>query len=136
MEANIKTLKELSRIMDYRGEIKVLNARLNKLHKSGDLVVDYAKDYSTGKARAITLRGAASEDDIRRTKTIARIHELEGLILESAKYIDTVPDIRVRTLLTLRYLDGKTWGEAAKLLYKKMSASAARMCVVRYFEAI
>ncbi len=133
------TLKEFEQITDLQVEITVLTRRLQKTYdKANQFTSDFAKDYRTGKARPISFTGytvldAEKADEI--SEKINRHREkLQALILRAEEYILSVEESRVRTLLSLKYLEGKTWKEAAKAFYK-MSEETARVTVQRYFEA-
>jgi len=135
------TLKDFEQIIFIKSEIDTLTKRLNKEQsKSNQFVGDYAKDYSTGFERIITIQGYALAD----TKKIDKIwimletrkKTLEEKVLEAEIYIASVADSKIRILLAHRFLEGKTWEEAGQSKYFVMSEDAARKAVVRYFEKI
>ncbi|MCL2225803.1 MAG: hypothetical protein FWB96_12620 [Defluviitaleaceae bacterium] len=64
----------------------------------------------------------------------ARVNELNALIVATEKFILGVPDSRIRVILTLRYINGASWHDVAKTIYKNMTADAARMCVTRWLK--
>jgi hypothetical protein len=133
------TLDELEQIIYIKSEVEVLSKRLAKAKKS-EFVSDYAKDYSSGFERIITISGYAitDSDKVDKIHTLleCRRKELEDKVLEAEVYIASIPDSKIRTLLTLRFLEGKEWEETAKSFYKKMSADSARKTIVRYFDKI
>ena len=108
--------------------------------KNPSYVGDYAKDYRTGEAKIITVGGYPLADPAKKEKIHAlmkkRAELLENKILKAEQYIDSVQDSGIRTLLTLRFIEGLGWEDVAKRVYKKMSGSAARKAVSRHFEAI
>lgn len=131
------TLNDLEQIIYMKSEIEVLSRRLNKA-KGDNYVADFAKDYSSGYERIITIRGHAITDTNKVNK-IAVILEnrkqgLEEQILEAEHYIASIPDSKIRTILTLRFLEGEEWDDIAKRFYKKMTGDSARMCIARFFE--
>ena len=135
------TLKDFDEILDLKSEISVLAKRLTK-EKSPGFVGDYAKDYSTGEARIITISGyplpnSEKIDEIS-ALLVQRKDELEERILKAEQFINSLTDSRLRTLLTLKYMGSEdmTWDEVAKNVYRKMSGDAARKTVSRYFEEI
>lgn len=131
------TLDDFEQILDMKAEIQVLTKRLQNCYKD-DYVGDTAKDYSTGYERIIAIQGYAVVDFDKADKISEKIKDhkknLEKKIFEAEQFILSVPDSRIRTLLTLRFLEGETWDNAAKKFYKKMTANTARMCIERYFE--
>ena len=62
--------------------------------------------------------------------------KLEQQVLEAEKFIASIPCSKIRTLFSLRFLEGEEWGQAAKRFYKKMTEDSARKTVTRYFEAL
>jgi len=130
-------LKDFEQIIHIKSEIIVLSKRLSKA-KSSDIVTDCVKDYKRGYGRIVAITGYEVKD----TDKINKINDmlekrkssLELKIYEAEIYIDSIPDSKIRTLMTLRYLEGKEWDEVAKTFYKKMTADAARKAIFRYFE--
>ena len=133
------TLKDLEQIIYIKSEIDALSKRLKKANEN-DYVADYAKDYSTGYERIITIRGYAMTD-INKINIISNLLEerkkrLEEKVFEAELYIASITDSKIRTLLTLRFLEGKEWDDVAKGFYKKMTADSARKSVIRFFENV
>ena len=130
-------LKNFDEIIDMRAEIKLLKKRLENAKDPG-LVADYAKDYTKGFERIISIVGFPLPDKAKGEKILGiikkRLDELENKIVEAEEFINAIPESRVRTLLTLKYIEGLSWDDAAKNVYKKMTGSAARKQVMRYFE--
>ena len=65
-----------------------------------------------------------------------RMSELEDMVMEAEEYINSIPESKVRALLTLKFIEGLTWDEAAKSIYRKMSGDSARIYISRYFEKL
>ena len=132
-------IKDFDEIIHIRAEIEMLKKRLEKV-KNPDIASDYAKDYSTGHERIISIVGFPLPNKVKSDKILdmitKRVERLEAKVLEAEEYINSIPESRVRLLLTLKYIEGKTWDEAAKTVYKKMSESAARKFIKRYFEKL
>lgn len=134
---NSMTLEELKEIRYIKSEIEVLKKRLQKC--KNNFVGDYAKDYSSGQERIITIQGyTINTDKIDRITSLLakRKAELEEKVLQAELFINSIPDSKIRTLLTLRYIEGWEWSSVAKALYKKMTGDSARKAVVSYFEKI
>lgn len=134
------TLLELERTLDLRSEIKLLSTRMKKLQKKGDFVGDYGLAHHSGKAVPYTIQGFAVKDEpaLQKLKDRLKIRvvELEKQISVAELFIESVPDITVRVLLLARFVDCMTWDEAAKMIYKRMSADSARMTVKKYFATL
>lgn len=133
------TLKNLEQIVYMKSEIDMLNKRLQREQAKGNKFVgDYAKDYSTGQERIITIQGYTIADS-KKVNEIWRMLEsrkriLEEKVLEAERYIASITDSKIRVLLTLRFIEGEEWQDVGKGFYKKMSADSARKCVKAYFE--
>lgn len=133
-------LKDFEEILHMKSEIKLLRKRLEKACEDPNFAADYAKDYSTGFERIISIAGYPLKD-LDKTKKIydmlrKRLDKMEDMILKAEEFINSIPDNEsiIRTLLTLKYIEDMTWDEAAKQVYKKMSGDAARKQVIRYFD--
>ena len=129
-------LAELEQIIHIKGEIDSLARRIEDARKP-EYVSDYAKDYSTGYERVISVSGYASPDYEKvgrlTAQRLKRKEELEALVLAAEDFISSIPDGKTRTLLSLRYLEGMEWNDVAKRIYKKMTGDAARKSVARFF---
>ena len=132
-------LKKFDEITDMRAEIEMLKKRLENAKNPG-IASDYAKDYSTGFERVISIAGFPLPDREKAEKITGiikkRLDELENKVVEAEEFINAIPESRVRLLLTLKYIEGMSWDDAAKSVYKKLSGDAARKQVTRYFEKI
>lgn len=130
------TIKELEQIVHIKNEIEVLYKRLGKA-KGGEFAVDYAKDYTSGYGHPITISGYTLYDGEKVNAISALIEKrknnLMQKILEAEQFIDSIPDSKMRTLLTLKYLEGMTWDEVAKNVYRKMTEGSVRKYVNKYF---
>ena len=133
------TFKDLEQIIYMKSEIDMLNKRLQREQSKGSQFVgDYAKDYSTGQGRVITIQGYALADS-KKVNEIWRMLEtrkriLEEKVLEAERYIASIADSKIRTLFTRRFLEGKSWEETGQGKFFNMSEDAARKMVKRYFE--
>lgn len=133
------SLKELEKIVALRGEIAQLTKSTEKHYKAGDIVADYGLDGKSGEMRAYSVTGIAARDEPvlerKKVRLRAKVVELQAQVEAAEKFIDEIPDTNVRVLVREYIINGATWENAAKTVYKKMSAEAARKCVTRYFEA-
>ena len=130
------TLKDFEQIIYVRNEIKELSKRLKKVSGS-NFVADWVNDYSTGEARPISISGYDIADPEKVKKILILLERqkesLEDMVFEAEHFIASLPDSKIRMLLTLRFIEGLEWNEAAKRTYKKMTGDSARMSVVRFF---
>ena len=132
------TLKDFEAIIDIRSEIDSLNKRLSDVNNLA-YIGDYAKDYSTGEERIISIAGYPMVDREKKEKIRAliknRAERLEIKILEAERFIDSVQDSRIRTFLTLRYIEGLDWKDVAERVYHKMKPDSVRKAVSKFFDA-
>jgi hypothetical protein len=105
------TKQRLTQYNKLKREIASLEDRILAVESGGDLVTDYAKDYSTGNPKIITLRGYGSQEvprlSIRLSKCAAECASIE-------RFVDSIEDSILRQLLDLHFLEGQTMEEAAK----------------------
>ncbi|MCL2225658.1 MAG: hypothetical protein FWB96_11890 [Defluviitaleaceae bacterium] len=126
------TQKELKQIIHIKSEMRMLTIRMKN---AGSTAGDYGLDFSTGKKRAFIIQGKhAPEYYDTAAKLSARADELAALVSAAEKFIADIPDPQVRVILTLRYLEGKSWHDVAKAIYKDMTADAVRMTVSNWFK--
>jgi len=133
------TLKDFEQIAYVKSEIDMLNKRLRKEQaKGGQFVGDTAKDYRTGQGRTIVIQGYSIADQKKIDKIWllleTRKATLEKKVVEAEEFIASLSDSKIRTLLTLRFIEGKEWRDVGKGFYKKVSADSARKYVKAYFE--
>jgi hypothetical protein len=64
----------------------------------------------------------------------ARKKALEEKAAQAEIFISQIEDAKIRTLLTSKYIEGKSWEEAGNNFYWRMTKDAARMSVKRFFE--
>ena len=132
-------LKDLEQIVFIKSEIDMLSKRLRREEAKGNqFVADYAKDYRSGQGRVITIQGYTIADRKKIDEIWVMLEtrkvRLEEKVLEAEKYIASLTDSKIRTLLTLRFLEGKSWAEAGQSRFYRMTADSARKCVQRFFE--
>lgn len=126
MPTEPKKIERIKRIRDLAREIDYLDRLVKKIPHG--IVVDWANDYSTGKARPITLMGQSDRDVYcaRLEKTIdALIEELRM----SEDLIMSFHDPMTRTIIRMRYIEGKTLNEvAAELNYSRDAVKRRTRC--------
>lgn len=112
--------RQLSRLRKLKKEAEVIKQEIRDLEfKPAEKTMDTAKDYSTGYPVVITIEGFGSEEYVKarnrlyeqlRRKLIAI--EKERDVLE--RYIDSIEDPELRTIVRLRYIEGKTLEKIAE----------------------
>jgi DNA-directed RNA polymerase specialized sigma24 family protein len=106
-----KKTDRIRRICRLSREIKYLKELIRKTQPG--IVVDWANDYSTGRARPITLLGQSDVDEYcrRLEKTVDLLnHEMRG----SEDLIMQCKDPTTRSIVRMRYIEGKTVEDVAK----------------------
>lgn len=119
MSTEPKKTERIKRIRDLAREIDYLDRLIKKIPHG--IVVDWANDYSTGKPRPITLLGQSDRSEYysRLGKTI------EALCKEIAASEDIIMschDPITRTIIRMRYIEGKTLEEVAAEMNYSTSA--------------
>jgi hypothetical protein len=133
------TLFDIEQLPKMRKEIEDLERRLMKrLGKTGGYVADSVRDYRTGKGKVITIRGYAVAD-YSRTDALSKVlakqtKKLDAKILAVEKFVATITDSTIRSLIRLHYVEGKTWAAAASRVYGEPNEDRARMALKRFFE--
>ena len=132
-------LKDLEQLSAMKVEIAVLEERLNNIHvNSNQYVADTAKDYSTGYEQIITIRGYTVFDTEKAEKIAALLQKrrtkLDEKILAAEEFVACITDSRMRTLITLRYIEGKNWRAVASKVYGTPCEDRARKAVKKFFE--
>lgn len=112
--------RQLSRLRKLKKEAEVIKQEIRDLEfKPAEKTMDTAKDYSTGYPVVITIEGFGSEEYVKarnrlyeqlRRKLIAIEKERDAL----ERYIDSIEDPELRTIVRLRYIEGKTLEKIAE----------------------
>ena len=74
------------------------------------------------------------DEAVRLEESIAKCAEVRNKLLE---YIHQIKDLRIRLLITLRYVDGLSWDDVADYMDKgdgKCTADNVRMAVTNYLK--
>jgi len=132
------TLSFLEEIIGLKSEIRAKAAKLQREMGDGYLsdnyVADTVNDYSTGFPRPIKIEGYAPLNP-KKVEALRKDIKTKQLLVDAAEEaIATITDSQMRTILTLRFLEGLEWADVARHLYKKATADSVRMRVTRYFE--
>ncbi len=112
--------RQLSRLRKLKKEAEVIKQEIRDLEfKPTEKTMDTVKDYSTGYPVVITIEGFGSADYVKsknrlyeqlRRKLIAIEKERDEL----ERYIDSIEDPELRTIVRLRYIEGKTLEKIAE----------------------
>ena len=112
--------RQLSRLRKLKKEAEVIKQEIKDLEfKPAEKMMDTANDYSTGYPVVITIEGFGSEEYVKaktrlyeqlRRKLIAIEKERD----EMERYIDSIEDPELRTIVRLRYIEGKTLEKIAE----------------------
>ena len=112
--------RQLSRLRKLKKEAEVIKQEIRDLEfKPVEEMMDTANDYSTGYPVVITIEGFGSEEYVKarnrlyeqlRRKLIAIEKERDEL----ERYIDSIEDPELRTIVRLRYIEGKTLEKIAE----------------------
>ena len=112
--------RQLSRLRKLKKEAEVIKQEIRDLEfKPVEKTTDTANDYSTGYPVVITIEGFGAEDYVKaknrlyeqlRRKLIAIEKERDAL----ERYIDSIDDPELRTIIRLRYIEGKTLEKIAE----------------------
>ncbi len=123
---------------DIQRRIELLTREINKTMNTivADTVEGTRPDGTYG---AIKITGIPMREADERSRKLQRKREQYGLMearirelieqIEAA--VNSVTDPSVRTIIRLRYIDGKTWEQTAKAT--RMSSDQCRMRLARYF---
>lgn len=112
--------RQLSRLRKLKKEAEVIKQEIGDLEfKPIEKTTDTTNDYSTGYPVVITIEGFGSEEYVKarnrlyeqlRRKLIAIEKERDAL----ERYIDSIEDPELRTIVRLRYIEGKTLEKIAE----------------------
>ncbi|MCL1999685.1 MAG: hypothetical protein FWG65_13080 [Turicibacter sp.] len=112
------TQKDLKEFVNLKSELETVKERLANIAKyGGEAIKDFAKDYKTGYPKVITIEGISQDKvqtEITKSMLESRQKAHESYILRIENFINNIPDTRIRNIVTLRYVDGKSWDEVAK----------------------
>lgn len=130
-----KTMTLQQRLRQYRSlkrEIYILQEQMAKPQITCDTVKGSSPYYPYTET-VFKLTGQDVKVAARLRKRCDRLTE-ERLAIESE--IDRIPDSRVRSIVSLRYIQGYTWDEVAAKLGNGISGDGARMAFRRYTNKI
>lgn len=128
------TVRELSQLYYLRREIELDKARLRALRDGAEI----------GAAAMTGMPKKGGKSD-RVGDVAAEIADLEALIEAKIvqcvyerrrleRYIAAIPDSITRQVFTLRFVEGKSWNQVARILGGGNNAGSVRMMCYRYLD--
>lgn len=136
---------EIEQLEQYRAknsEIKLLEARLQKLKKESEQIVadtvqGSGESYPFTK-HTITVKGIDKKKQkiMERLKVKVYLRQLE-LVEEQEKiedFISTIPSSTIRQIIELKYLSGRSWNNVANIIYGYPNGDRARKEFTRFFK--
>lgn len=137
-------LKNLEQFRDQVKEIKMIEERIEELEQDiNECVADTVKasskifPYIQHTVR-VTGVDARKVDKIRRirerlnNRKIKLYHDMNEVEI----FIDNLEDSKLRQIIELRYINGRTWNSVAFQVYGQPNGETARKKVIRYFKKI
>lgn len=129
-------------IKETEQRIEELDEKLEKI-RSGGSVNDSVKGGYGGKRR-YSVKGYPKADDEETEyllkKYIRLLSERNAKLLEMTisveQYLNTMTDIRMRRMLTQKYLEGKTWVQVANIMGKHYTADSCQKQVERFWKSL
>lgn len=131
------TIDELNQLQNLKTFIDHEQERLEDLHESIDvkspIITDMPKKPGATDKLGETVPKIVDEEQLIKENLAIYSRLWEKLIL----YIHGVTDIKVKLIMTLRFVDGKSWNEVADVLDKGngiVTADSVRMAVTNYLK--
>lgn len=138
------TIKDLEQLICWRREVEHLEKRIEKMNKAARRIttesVRGSDDVFPYAGRSFVIRGLdyMSEQKAKKLYDILfqRRLRLGDRIVEVEEMIDGIEDSKLRQIITLHYIDGKSWNVTATKVYGYPCGDTARKKVTRFFEKI
>ena len=136
--------KELSQLRYLNREIELLKEQIEKAEQ--DVEANMAADTVTGsnpvwpyQPRSFRVEGIAVPEYERRLQRLKnrlqrRLEELMDKREEIEEYIDNIDDSQIRMIMTLRYINGLSWGQVAEHIGGGNTADSVRMMHNRFLK--
>lgn len=128
------TVKELSQLYYINASIEMMREQLADMREAADIRSPSLSDMpkapgARDKIGDIVPRIADQESEIR-----AMMREMEDKRRELTAYINTVPNMRIRLIMQLRFLRLLTWQEVADVIGGKETEYTVKMACYRYLK--
>lgn len=135
----LKQYDALRKEQDYlRRRIHQIRSDLAALKETvvADTVTGSRKDLTIGPIKVIgpptneyqTVKARLRQ---KQKKYSLSLKKADALLMEIEESIDSIPDARIRMIIRLRYLDGRTWDQTSNYFHK--SQDWARKTIDNYF---
>jgi len=122
--------QRLEQLRSIKAELKYRTIEIENWPQG--LVVDFCYDYPNGKKRVRPLIGMGDCSGLK-TQLQQRIDELERERIAVEKYLESLPDQELRSMLTLRYVYGLTHQQIGKEIGYERSVITRK--IQHYFES-
>lgn len=134
-------ITDLEEYLKLKNEIKMLEERIKKYEsKAKQVISDTVKGSrlcAPYDEHIITITGGDESNWIRMMKCrlilADRKERAEAKTLEIEIFIDTIKSSEIRQIITLKYLEGRSWPAVSKYVYGYPSENRARMRITRFF---
>lgn len=128
------TKEQLEQYTSIKEEIKELEAELDKRKSPvSDIVTGSMEDYPYTQ-HSVTIRGLSSDTYSLDLKLTYKKNQLERQRSEIENFLDSVQDSKIRRIIRLKYIEGKTWPQIARKTDKHISGDSVRKIVERFLE--
>ena len=128
------TKEQLEQYTSIKEEIKELEAELDKRKSPvSDIVTGSMEDYPYTQ-HSITIQGLSSDTYSLDLKLTYKKIQLEQQRAEIENFLDSVQDSKIRRIIRLKYIKGKTWPQIARKMDKHISGDSVRKIVERFLE--
>lgn len=108
------TKEQLEQYTSIKEEIKELEAELDKRKSPvSDIVTGSMEDYPYTQ-HSVTIRGLSSDTYSLDLKLTYKKIQLERQRSEIENFLDSVQDSKIRRIIRLKYIEGKTWPQIAR----------------------
>lgn len=130
------TLKELNALCYIEQEIQIYENKIIELREKAASISPNYSGMPNGSGSPTNKIENAVIDIVAYTEMLDKA-KLEYIrqCRKIHEYILSVPDPQTRLIMTLRFIERKSWGEIARKIGGNNTVSAVRMRVLRYIEA-
>ena len=128
------TVRELSQLYYINAAIEMMRDQLEEMREAADVRSPSMSDMpkapgARDKIGDIVPRIADKEAEIR-----AMMREMEHKRAELTRYINTVPNVRIRLIMQLRFLRLLTWQEVAEVIGGKETEYSVKQTCYRFLK--
>ena len=128
------TKEQLEQYTSIKEEIKELEAELDKRKSPVSDIVTGSMEDNPYTQHSVTIRGLSSDTYSLDFKLTYKKIQLERQRSEIENFLDSVQDSKIRRIIRLKYIEGKTWPQIARKTDKHISGDSVRKIVERFLE--